>query len=92
MSHAHIHIILHTNTWLSAQSGGFALHAAVENEHKDIVELLLEANADPNLQLKVSHMTCGTVLNVKYQNTTSNTEDSLIPKLSLYATEKWKKD
>ena len=91
MSHAHIHIILHTNTWLYAQSGGFALHAAVENEHKDIVELLLEANADPNLQLKVSHMTCGTVLNVKYQNTTSNTEGSLIPKLSLYAIEKWKK-
>ena len=89
MSHAHIHTILHTNTWLCTQSGSFALHAAVENEHEDIVELLLEANADPNLQLKVSHVT---VLNVKYRNTTSYTIASFPCQLFPYETENWKRE
>ena len=33
---------------------------AVDKEHEDIVELLLEANADPDLPVKVIHtyLTC----------------------------------
>ena len=34
--------------------GGTALHIAVYQEHEDIVELLLEANANPDLADEVS--------------------------------------
>ena len=39
-----------------AQSGKTALHFAVDQEHEDVVELLLKANTDPDLQLDVSHV------------------------------------
>ena len=39
------------------QSGGFALYAAVQGEDEDTVEALLKADADPDLQVKVSHVT-----------------------------------
>ena len=39
--------------------GKTALHAAVEGNHEDIVQLLLEANIDPDLPDKVYHVTCG---------------------------------
>ena len=42
-----------TYTRLYTQWGGTALHIAVREEHEDIVELLLEANADPDLPVKV---------------------------------------
>ena len=32
---------------------GTALHAAVDGEHEDVVELLLEENINPDLQRKV---------------------------------------
>ena len=35
------------------QLGGTALHEAVDKEHEDVVEVLLEANADPDLLQKV---------------------------------------
>ena len=47
---------------LCTQLGETALHFAVEKEHEGIVELLLEANADPDLQLKVIHSTAGCVI------------------------------
>ena len=51
--HAH----MHTHTQHNTQWGETALHFAVQEEHKDIVDLLLEANADPDMPLKVIH-TC----------------------------------
>ena len=45
----------HTHKQHNTQWGGFALHAAVHKEHEDIVDLLLEANADPDLPVKVIH-------------------------------------
>ena len=45
----------YTHTWLYTQSGETALYYAVREEHEDIVELLLEANADPDLPVKVIH-------------------------------------
>ena len=41
------------------QMGRTALHAAVEGDHEDVVQLLLEANIDPDLPDKVNHVTCG---------------------------------
>ena len=38
------------------QWGWTALHVAVREEHEDIIELLLEANADPDVPLKVIHI------------------------------------
>ena len=40
----YMHMFTHT-----LQFGKTALHFAVDQEHEDIVELLLEANADPDL-------------------------------------------
>ena len=40
------------------QLGSTALHFAVEQGHEDIVKLLLEANADPDLPKKVIHTLC----------------------------------
>ena len=33
--------------------GGTALHTAVDQQHEEVVEVLLEANADPDLLQKV---------------------------------------
>lgn len=57
----HAHTYIHE---LYIQSGVTALHAAVSQNHEDIVEQLLKKGADPNLKLKVickyhdSHITC----------------------------------
>ena len=48
-----MHICTHTR--LYTQWGETALHIAVREERDDIVELLLEANADPDLPVKVIH-------------------------------------
>ena len=56
----HIH-----NTHDYTQSGDTALHYAVNQGCEDVVELLLEANIDPDVADKVSHMTL-TVPNMKY--------------------------
>ena len=45
----------HTHKQHNNQWGGFALLAAVQEEHEDIVDLLLEANADPDVPVKVIH-------------------------------------
>ena len=45
-----------THNYALYQLEGTALHFAVYQEHEDIVELLLEANADPDLPKKVIHM------------------------------------
>ena len=42
--YVYMHMFTHT-----LQLGKTALHFAVDQEHEDIVELLLEANADPDL-------------------------------------------
>ena len=52
-TYAHTHPSIHTQ--LYTQSGETALHIAVQEERDDIVELLLEANADPDLPVKVIH-------------------------------------
>ena len=44
------------------QNGVTALHAAVYQNHKDVVEQLLEKEADPNLKLKVIRKYCDIVL------------------------------
>ena len=45
----------HTSNY--TQMGRTALHAAVEGDHEDVVQLLLEANLDPDLPDKVNHVT-----------------------------------
>ena len=56
-THMHAHPPTHTPTHTHdyTQSWGTALHIAVREEHEDIVDLLLEANADPDLPEKVIH-------------------------------------
>ena len=53
------HMRTHTHT--HTQFGSNALHLAVQEGHKDVVELLLEAKADPDIPDKVithgSHVT-----------------------------------
>ncbi len=45
-----------TNTFLFCiQNGGTALHVASYNGHCEVVGVLLEANADVNIEDKVSH-------------------------------------
>ena len=46
--YVYTHTPIHTHTH-NTQSGETALHIAVQEEFDDIVELLLEANADPDL-------------------------------------------
>ena len=46
--------------------GGTALHFAVHQEHEDIVELLLEAHADPDLKEVI---TVATTRCIGYQKT-----------------------
>ena len=43
----------YTSTNTITQSGETALHCAVNQEHEDIVDLLLKANADKDLPMKV---------------------------------------
>jgi len=50
-SHPHVHT--HTHTYTHTQRGYTALIAAAESQHEDIVELLIEAHADPDLQDEV---------------------------------------
>ena len=45
----HIHV---THTYVS-QDEGTALHLAAHEGHEDVVELLLEAKADPELRIEV---------------------------------------
>ena len=54
-THTYTHAHTHTHTRLYTQWGETALHIAVHEEHEDIVELLLEANADSDLPMKVIH-------------------------------------
>ena len=61
---AHTYTHAH-NTHDYTQSGETALHDAVNQGHEDTVDILLEANIDPNVADKVSHMTL-TVPNMKY--------------------------
>ena len=62
----HTYAFMHvcTHTLLYTQWGGTAFHFAVDQEHEDIVELLLEANADPDLPVKVIHTYHTTVVMV----------------------------
>ena len=48
-----VEFVTHSCITQYTQFGWTALHCAVAHEHEDIVEQLLEANADPNLPLKV---------------------------------------
>ena len=43
----------HPNTLIHTQWEGTALFAAVEYGHEDVIELLLEAKADPDIQKTV---------------------------------------
>ena len=43
----------HTHTHTHTQQGYTALIAAAESQHEDIVELLIEVHADPDLQAEV---------------------------------------
>ena len=45
------------HTWLYTQLGKTALHFHAKNLHMDIVDNLLEANADPDLAKKVTYTT-----------------------------------
>ena len=60
---SHIHKCTHAHD--CTQSGETALHDAVNQGHEDVIDMLLEANIDPDVQDKVSHMTL-TVPNMKY--------------------------
>ena len=51
--YTHTHNTTYTLTWLYTQSGETALYIAVREEREDIVELLLEASADPDVPIKV---------------------------------------
>ena len=53
-AHIHTHACTYACTHPSThtQSGETALHIAVREERDDIVELLLEANADPDMPVK----------------------------------------
>ena len=52
-SHTYTHA--HTHKQHNIQWGGTALYIAVDREHEDIVDLLLGANADPDVPVKVIH-------------------------------------
>ena len=45
----------HTHEQHNPQWGGTALYLAAQEEHEDIVDLLLGANADPDVPVKVIH-------------------------------------
>jgi len=52
-THKHIHIHTHTHTHTHTQQGYTALIAAAESQHENIVEVLIEVHADPDLQDEV---------------------------------------
>ena len=49
--HYNMHFPFHTHT--HTQQGCTALFLAAEFQHEDVVELLIEVDADPDLQTKV---------------------------------------
>ena len=49
--------------------GGTALHTAVDKQHEEVVEVLLEANADPDLLQKVITQS-PYIMAVKYKDST----------------------
>lgn len=51
--HMHEYIQIHMFTHTHIQIGCTALNTAATQGHKDVVQLLLEARADPDLQGKV---------------------------------------
>jgi len=51
--HAHPNTHMYTHTHTHTQWEGTALHAAADCGHADVVELLLEAEADPDVQNEV---------------------------------------
>ena len=53
----HMHVYKHT-----CKFGETALHFAVHQEHEDIVELLLEAHADPDLKKVITVAIAGDIL------------------------------
>ena len=50
-----IQTLIRTHTHTHTQWEGTALHAAADCGHMDVVELLLEAEADPDVQNEVVH-------------------------------------
>ena len=48
-----MHTWIHIHHATLTQSGETALHVAVNQEHEDIVDLLLKANADKDLPMKL---------------------------------------
>ena len=52
-THTHIYTHTHTHTHTHTQQGYTALMAAAESQHEDIVELLIDVHADPDLQDEV---------------------------------------
>ena len=79
---AHTYTNAH-NTYDYTQSGETALHDAVNQEHEDIVDILLEANIDPDVADKVSHMTLP-VPNMKYIYHLLHTAQYMCPLMMLF--------
>ena len=48
-----VHIYMHTHI---SKNGWTALHLAAQEGHEDVVELLLEAKADPELRTQVINL------------------------------------
>jgi len=51
--HVYTHPFLPTSTHTHVQDGYTALLLAADQEHEDVVQLLIEVDADPDLQDKV---------------------------------------
>ena len=56
-TNTHIHNHKYMQSWFDEDGeehlGGTALHTAVDQQHEEVVEVLLKANADPDLLQKV---------------------------------------
>ena len=68
---AHTYTNAH-NTYDYTQSGETALHDAVNQGHEDVVDILLEANIDPDVADKVSHMTLTSTKHEVYISSTAH--------------------